>query len=152
MLTSNNFTAMMFSSVLFLLFASNEPINAKLFNYFQVIRQKYLQVSSMCTFVTEDKSKMLHSLLISLSFCNRFCGLANISAPSYANTMNRHVKEEITLDQSAAHQGVLVHLASGNSCVHLDIFLGSYMFLTENTGCKMNRDLSALGTAGLGQT
>lgn len=144
MLTSNNFTAMMFSSLLFLLFASNEPTNAKLFHYFQVIRQKYLQVSSMCTSVTEDKSKMVHSLLISSSSCNRFCGLANRSAPSYANTMNGPVKEEITLDQSAAHQGVLVHLTSGNSCFHLDSFLGNYTFLTENTGCKRNRDLSLL--------
>lgn len=52
MLTSNNFTVMMFSSLLFLFFVPNEPTSAKLFHYFQVIRPKFLQVSNMCIFVT----------------------------------------------------------------------------------------------------
>lgn len=122
MLPSNNFTAVMFSSLLLLLFVSNEPRSARLFHYFQVIREKFLQVSSMSTFVTEVKPKMVHSSLISSSSCDRFCGLANRSKPSYANTTNRSVKEEITLDQGAAHQGVLAHLTSGNLCFHLGQF------------------------------
>lgn len=150
MLTSNNFTAMMFSSLFFLLFVSNEPTSAKLFHYFQVIRRKFLQVSSMCAFVTEVKSKMVHSSLISSSSCDRFCGLANRSTPSYGDTMNSSVKEEITLDHSAAHQGVLAHLTRGNSCFHLDSVPGNYTFLTENVGCKRNRDLSALDSTQLG--
>lgn len=98
-------------------------------------------------FVTEVKSKMVHSSLISSSSCDRFCGLANRSTPSYAN---RSVKEEIILDQSAAHQGVLALLTSGNSCFQWDSFLGNCMFLTENIGCKRNTDLSALDLTQLG--
>lgn len=133
---SNNFTAMMFLSLLFLLFVSSEPTRAKLFHYFKVIRPRFLQVSSMCTFVTEVKSKMVHSSLIPSSSCKRFCGLANRSTPSYANTMNRSVKEEITLDQSAAQQGVLAHLTSGSSCFQWDSFLGNSCSLQKTQAVK----------------
>lgn len=64
--------------------------------------------------------------------------------------MNRSVKEDVILDQSAAHQVVLAHLISGNSCFYLGSFLRNYIFLTENIGCKRNRDLSAPNLTQLG--
>lgn len=132
---SNNFTAMMFLSLLFLLFVSSEPTRAKLFHYFKVIRPRFLQVNSMCTFVTEVKSKMVHSSLIPSSSCKRFCGLANRSTPSYANTMNRSVKEEITLDQSAAQQGVLAHKVGAHAS-KWDSFLGNSCSLQKTQAVK----------------
>lgn len=150
MLTSNNFTAMMFSSLLFLLFVLNEPKSAKLFNYFQVIRQKFVQVGSMCPFVTEVKSKIVHSSLISSSSCERFCGLANRSTPSYANTMNRSVKGRDYPWSKCSTSGCFSTPHSGNSCFHLGSFLRNYTFLRENIGCKRNRDLSAPNLTQLG--
>lgn len=146
MLTSNNFTAMTFSSLLFLLFVLNEPKSAKLFNYFHLIRQKFLQVGSMCTFVTE----VVHSSLISSSSCERFCGLANRSTPSYANTMNRSVKGRDYPWSKCSTSGCSSTPHSGNSSFHLGSFLRNYTFLRENTGCKRNRDLSAPSSTQLG--